>query len=124
MAGRDLSMPPIPPEILSQQVPAMARYAGAPWGGGDALQNFSGMDYVEQELSEVATKLKGVANVLLQERPDLVAYVQHMAQAGSQLVNQIQQAKSQGPPGGNPPALAPGRVPPTEPGGAGAIGMT
>lgn len=79
--------PPLPPSVLQQQIgpdlQGLARMSGAG-------QQFSGVDFLFQRLTEIASLLKDVADVLAVTKPSMMPILEVMINAGSSLMNEVQ----------------------------------
>jgi hypothetical protein len=116
-------MPPIPPDVTAQQMPAPMRFmqgAGAQQQAATG-QQFDTNAFIEDRMNQVAALLKDVADVLVVEKPALMGIVSKMAQAGSAIMSEIKTGNQDQPaPGqGDPQAQFP--KPDTT---AGAVGMS
>lgn len=118
-------MPPLPPDVVAQQMPAPLRFMQAAGGAvpqANSGQQFDPNAYVADQLSQVAALLKNVAQVLVTEKPALMPILQHMVQAGSALMNELTAGQ-----GKDGPAPGQGDVNPQMPqpsGSAGAVSMS
>lgn len=91
--------PPQPPQVTQQQT-ALADYAQAGAGGAQAapaqnLQQFNSMDLVRSMLGDVTQKLENIAKILLQDSPQLVAYLKPAVNGIVMLANQLEAGKQQ-----------------------------
>lgn len=99
MAAADMTMPPPSPDVAQQQQPELARYADQARQSGAAnpfANKNSGMDLAEAKMNQIAALLGEVAQVFQLEKPVLLEYLKKMSQVGSVLMQEVQQAKSQG----------------------------
>lgn len=125
------STPPLPPSVTGQQSSPLAQYAQQGQQGQDQpeqasppqnIQQFNSLELVQSMLNDVTNKLEQVAKVLLQDKPELVAYLKPAVNGLVMLTNALQQNKSpqQGSPGEGKPQMTQAAM--QEPqGSAGAI---
>lgn len=115
--------PPLPPDVMAQQLPAPLRFMQAAGVGAPAPEP-DPMLFAVDQLNQIAASLKNVADVLIVKKPALMPILQHMSQAGSALMNELQASA-----GAQGPAPGQGELP-TRPqfaqpdGTAGAISMS
>jgi hypothetical protein len=106
--------PPLPPDVLQQQVPPAMQFMQRA-GAGQAMQQFSALDMVKGNLMQIISLLKEVGEVLVIERPALMKHLQIMAQAGSAIMNELQAGS---------PEDTPQQQMPTPQDAAGAVSMS
>lgn len=87
--------PPLPPDVIRQQTPPALQFMQS---AGQNLQQFNALEMVKQDMQQVVSLLKNVADVLSVERPALIKHLQIMAQAGSAIMNEIQAGSPQAAP--------------------------
>lgn len=88
-----LSAPPTAPEVTEQQGPTaeFVQNRQSPQGEqAPGPANAAGL--IEQKLNQVAAMLKEVAKMLVTNKPDLMPILEKMLQAGSMLMNELQQS--------------------------------
>lgn len=89
-------MPPVPPAVAAQQQaqPPIRQFAqgaqGAPMAGAQqTIQASPSMQMVDGELQNAAKSLEKIAQVLVQEKPELVPILKQIVQGMAMLGNQI-----------------------------------
>jgi hypothetical protein len=113
-APPSLDSPPTSPDVSEQQSPTAQFVNGQQ--GQPGQEGSSASALLVQNLNQVASMLKQVAQILQTTKPNLMPILQNMLRAGSMLMAQIQQDKQQGgqpgvqrqqpeapPEGGSPP---------------------
>jgi hypothetical protein len=115
----EMSQPPLPPNITSQQSPLRQVAANGQQGQAQAAQGGDPMALVESELTQVGNSLTKIAQVLAQTRPDLIAILKPMVQSGAMLQQELKKGK-EATQSGTPQGPA-AQAPPDAQGGAAAM---
>lgn len=122
--------PPIPPDVARQMQPSRAvQFVGqggpppgapgmAPDPQAGGAQGFTPEAFLEQKLTEIATSLKEVADVLMATKPSAVPFLKAMISAGAELMERVKATDQPAPGAGQ---VVPGNPVPQGP--AGAISM-
>ena len=96
-----ISAPPTAPSVAAQQGGPMSQFLAAQQQGNP--QGAPPLALVQQKLNESAAALKDVARVLIMSKPALMPILQKMIQAGSMLMDAVNQ-ELQGGQAAPPPA--------------------
>lgn len=113
--------PPLPPSVINQQMPpdvAALSQMNGPMTAPPA--QFNEASFLMDRLTQIASLLKDVADVLVTTKPAMMPILEQMIQAGSALSDEVQKMVPA------QPAPAAGQTQaqmPQPPGGAGAVGM-
>lgn len=85
--------PPLPPQLRQQaapQNPVMQYAQGNGGAAGAGPEQFSADAFLQERLSQVASLMKEIADVLAVSKPSLMPILQVMVEAGSSMMKGIQ----------------------------------
>ncbi len=91
--------PPLPPQLRQQVAPQPAVMQYAQQGGGAigvGQPQFEADAFLKERLSQVATLLKEVSDVLAVSKPSLMPVLQVMLEAGSSMMKGIEAGAPEG----------------------------